>query len=223
MTYSFRTNGNFIDFVHTDNTSLQIESVLRSLHNTSRCVIWSLPEDTTRISFVVDDIRVDNFPLSEIDFDGTAIDSQDDFETGITAMFTGLSPSPSPGSSYLVYTALWGQAATDAPSVTELQNTIVGGVWSRSSQGRYKLTNAGAFTIGKTYIVGMSNYDGNWAAVIPVGISGGGTPIAGYFNMYQISVDEIAVDIYNDTGGIVEYSTLLGATIFSLPEIRVYP
>jgi len=57
MTYSFRTNGNFIDFVHTDNTSLTVESVLRSLHNTSRAVDWSLPEDTTRISFKVNDKR----------------------------------------------------------------------------------------------------------------------------------------------------------------------
>jgi len=99
MIYSFRTNGNFIEFVHTDNTSLQVQNILKVIHNTSRCITWSLPEDTTRISFVVDDIRVDGFPLSEIDFDGVAIDSQDDFETGIIAAFPGLAGGGTVGSS----------------------------------------------------------------------------------------------------------------------------
>jgi len=90
MTYSFRTNGNFIDFVHTDNTSLQVESVLRSLHNTSRAVSWSYSDDENRINFKVDDLDIRDFLISEIDFDGTAMNSQDDFETGITAMFPGL-------------------------------------------------------------------------------------------------------------------------------------
>jgi hypothetical protein len=100
MTYSFRTNGNFIDFVHTDNTSLQVENVLKSLHNTSRCVDWGLPEDGTRIDFTVDEVKFHNILITEIDFDGTAMNSQDDFETGITAMFTGLEGGG--GSSYLV-------------------------------------------------------------------------------------------------------------------------
>jgi len=90
MSFSFRTNGNYIDFVHTDNTSLAVESVLKSLHNTSRCVSWSLPEDETRITFTVDEVQYGNVLITDIDFDGTAMNSQDDFETGITAMFTGL-------------------------------------------------------------------------------------------------------------------------------------
>lgn len=141
MTYSFRTNGNFIDFVHTDNTSLLIESVLKSLHNTSNCVTWSLPEDTTRISFVIDDIRVDNFPLSEIDFDGTAINSQDDFETGIIAAFPGLAGGSS-GSSYLVYTALITQSDTDPPTVDVVLENTLGEVPSYSylSPGIYRIS-----------------------------------------------------------------------------------
>ena len=103
MTYSFRTNGNFIDFVHTDSTSLQVETVLKSLHNTSRCVDWSLPEDTTRIDFTIDEDKYKNILITEIDFDGTAMNSQDDFETGIIAAFPGLAGSGEEGgSSYLV-------------------------------------------------------------------------------------------------------------------------
>jgi hypothetical protein len=93
MSFSFRTNGNFIDFVHTDNTSLAVESTIKSLHNTSRCIDWSLPEDTTRISFTIDEVKYSNIPISDIDFDGTVMNSQDDFETGIEAMFPGLAGS----------------------------------------------------------------------------------------------------------------------------------
>lgn len=90
MSWSFRTNGNFIDFVHTDETSLAVENTIVSLHNTSKCVSWSLPEDTTRISFTIDEVKYSNILITDIDFDGTAMNSQDDFETGIEAMFTGL-------------------------------------------------------------------------------------------------------------------------------------
>src|SRR5688572_1491658 len=93
MTYSFRTNGNFIDFVHTDNTNQQVETLLKSLHNTSRYIEWSLPEDETRISFSVDELRFSDVPIAEIDFDGVAMNSQDDFQTGVEAMFIGYSSS----------------------------------------------------------------------------------------------------------------------------------
>ena len=126
MIYSFRTNGNFIDFVHTDNTSLQVENVLKSLHNTSRSVSWSLPEDTTRISFILNGDEYNNLPISEIDFDGVAMDSQDDFETGIVAMFPGLEGSGdgSPAAPYLVYTAVLNQSGTNAPTADVKENTI---------------------------------------------------------------------------------------------------
>lgn len=87
---SFRTRGNFVDFVHTDNTSLQVESVLMSLHNTSKAVDWSLPEDTTRINFTIDDISYDNILITDIDFDGTALTTQAGFKTNIETIFPGL-------------------------------------------------------------------------------------------------------------------------------------
>lgn len=101
--YSFRTNGNFIDFVNIDSTSLAVENTIMSLHNTSKCIDWSLPEDTTRINFVIDEVHYKNVLITDIDFDGTAMDSQDDFETNITAMFPSLGGGSS-GSSYLVKT-----------------------------------------------------------------------------------------------------------------------
>jgi len=127
MTYSFRTNGNFIDFVHTDNTSLQVENVLKSLHNTSRCVDWSLPEDTTRITFTIDEVEFKNVLITEIDFDGTAMNSQDDFETGIIAAFPGLAGSGEEGgSSYLVYNGLMN--GTTLPTIVPLGTPTISAV-----------------------------------------------------------------------------------------------
>jgi len=200
MTYSFRTNGNFIDFVHTDDTSLQVESVLRSLHNTSRCITWSLPEDTTRISFVVDDIRVDNFPLTEIDFDGVAIDSQDDFETGITAMFPGLAGGGSPGSSYLVYTALLNQSGTGAPVATVLGTpTVVGAVTtSYVNAGSYRLLNE-TFISGKVACFTSGMYAGTFQATCDVN---------GEINLLVTDLTGTGINDYLANGSI---------------EIRVYP
>ena len=130
MTYSFRTNGNFIDLVHTDNTSLMIESVLKSLHNTSRAIEWSLTDDTTIISFRFDDIEVRDFPIVEIDFDGVAMNSQDDFETNITAMFTGLAVgSPSggitlDGASPESITNLWAGSQAEYDGLTPDASTL---------------------------------------------------------------------------------------------------
>lgn len=114
MSLSFRTNGNFIDFVNTDATSLQVETVLMKLHNTSRCIDWSLPEDTTKISFTIDEIKYSNIPISEIDFDGTVMNSQDDFETGITGMFEGLAGGGSGGGEGMVLEE-YDNSATSAP------------------------------------------------------------------------------------------------------------
>jgi hypothetical protein len=60
---------------------------------------------------------------------------------------------PASSLSYLVYTALLNQTGTDAPVATVLENTLGGTpVWSRSMQGVYVLTLAGAFTVGKTAV-----------------------------------------------------------------------
>lgn len=55
------------------------------------------------------------------------------------------------GSSYLVYTALLTQTATDAPVATVLENTLGGTVvWTRNSAGNYTATLAAAFPLGRT-------------------------------------------------------------------------
>lgn len=87
---SFRTRGNFVDFVNTDATSLQVETVLMSLHNTSKAVDWSLPEDATRINFTIDDLIYDNILITDIDFDGVTMTAQTDFKTNIETIFPGL-------------------------------------------------------------------------------------------------------------------------------------
>jgi len=100
MTYSFRTNGDVIEFVHTDNTSLHVESIIHTINNTSTGITWSFGEYADRISFSIDQTNYTNILITEIDFDGVSMDSQDDFETGITAMFPGLAGGgPSSGSS----------------------------------------------------------------------------------------------------------------------------
>jgi len=116
MTYSFRTIGDFINFVHTDDTSLHVENVLKTIHNTSRSISWSLPEDETRISFILNGDEYNDLLITEIDFDGVAMDSQDDFETGIIAMFPGLAGGSTSSGATTYYLAIT-QAANQTSGV----------------------------------------------------------------------------------------------------------
>jgi len=55
---------------------------------------------------------------------------------------------------YTTYVAMLNQSGTDAPVATVLQNTMSAAiVWSRSGQGEYTGTLAGAFTNDKTFIL----------------------------------------------------------------------
>lgn len=100
MRWSFVTDGNYIKFVHTDETDLHIQQTIHRLHNTSRCIDWSLPADTTRITFTIDESKYENVSIHDIDFDGVVMNIQSDFETNITAMFSGLAGGGS--SSYVL-------------------------------------------------------------------------------------------------------------------------
>lgn len=152
MIWSFRTNGNYVDFVHTEETSLRDEEIVFHLHNTSRCISWSLPEDTTRISFTIDEVKYSDILITDIDFDGTAMNEQADFATGIEAMFPGLAGGGEEGGSYLVYTALLTQAGTANPTATTLGTNSIGAiVWTRDSTGFYIGTLTGAFPANKTW------------------------------------------------------------------------
>ena len=159
MTWSFRTNGDFIDLIHIDNTSLHSELLVKSLHNTSRSVYWSLTEDESVITFIVDGSRFENVSITEIDFNGTPMDSQDDFETEITELFPGLQGGGDSGDpSYLVYVALISQSDTDAPTVdAELENTFNSEfTYSYISPGRYRISNV---DIRSTFNGALGNSD----------------------------------------------------------------
>lgn len=188
--YSFRTNGNYIDFVNTDATSLAVETVVKSLHNTSRCVDWSLPEDTTRISFTIDEDKYNNLLITDIDFDGVAMDSQDDFETGITAMFTGLAGGSPGGSSYLVYTAIIGQSGTNPPSEDFVSNGLGEAVvYSYSNVGFYTLTKTTQFDATKTVIFIGNNWGSDYGVNFAQ-VENDGTVSIGTVNMAGAPVND---------------------------------
>ena len=55
---------------------------------------------------------------------------------------------------YRSLTGLVSQSGTDAPTMVILENNLKGTpVWTRDAQGEYTLTLAGAFTVGKTFVM----------------------------------------------------------------------
>ena len=72
------------------------------------------------------------------------------------------------GSSPAVYRALLNQAGTAAPVATVLENTIGAIVWSRSTDGQYIATLAGAFTTSKTALIICTAQDTGSAALVGV-------------------------------------------------------
>lgn len=229
MIWSFRTNGNYVDFIHTDETDLHEEILVHRLHNTSRCIDWSLPVDTTRISFTIDETRYENVSIYDIDFDGTAMNVQGDFETGIIEMFPGLAgggegggvesltagdasisvggtaTEPTVKLPYLVYVALLSQSGEDDPVATVLTNTLSDViVWNRDAQGFFSGTLTGAFPAGKTICFSEINY----ASQI-------GTEV--WSSLGRLGNNEVDLVVKNssfaDTDGFVGLSV----------EIRVYP
>lgn len=55
---------------------------------------------------------------------------------------------------YRSLTGLVSQSGTDAPTMIILENNLKGTpVWTRDAQGEYTLTLAGAFTVGKTFVI----------------------------------------------------------------------
>ncbi len=201
MSYSFRTNGNFIDFVNIDSTSLSVETIIMSLHNTSKCIDWSLPEDTTRINFTIDELKYSNLLITEIDFDGVVMGSQDDFETNIETMFPALAGG---GSLYLVYRAIMSQdGGATAPTEDYLIENTLGGtlVWGYSQTGVYSATLAGAFpTQSKVaFIAGAGGY-------------------AIQYEFVWVSANELSITTLDPVGAADD-----GRLYFSYIEIRVYP
>jgi hypothetical protein len=127
-------------------------------------------------------------------------------------------------STYTVYTATLTQDGTDAPVANVLENTIIGGVWSRPGvlPGIYILTNEGAFPNNKTICVPFAQTSNDISAMIP--ISDGGS-IVGYYTMRTgaLSPDAIQLQVYDSTFNNVDLSELGTGSIYLFVEIRVYP
>ena len=111
------------------------------------------------------------------------------------------------GSTAKVYRALLTQSGANAPVATVLENTLGGTpVWSYSAPGTYVVTLAGAFTVGKTFVI-----SGSTAQVGDVTICLG-------ILMAGATVNAIEVHTF-DNGG----SGLDGILNNSAIEILVYP
>ncbi len=116
---------------------------------------------------------------------------------GVTAKLATTSDISAP---YLVYTALLTQSGTDAPVATVLENTLGGTVvWTRTGDGQYTGTLAGAYTENKTYI----------SALYP-------TANFNEFRFNRATDNTIVIQSEGDT----DYGY---ATIPMYLEIRVYP
>lgn len=121
-----------------------------------------------------------------------------------------LEDNPGGSSSYLVYTALLSQSASNAPVATVLQNTLGGAiVWTRDSTGNYTGTLSGAFPTNKCWAI----------------ITNGG----GYVNTLNNYIDAF---IFFGPGGDVDHVYVISeyngefsdGQISGFPiEIRVYP
>lgn len=245
MRWSFRTNGNYIDFVHTDETSEAVESTIFHLHNTSRCVSWSLPSDTTRINFTIDEVKYSNILITDIDFDGTVMNSQDDFETGITGMFAGLAggggggvesvtagdasitvggtaTEPTVKLPYKIYTARLTQAGTSNPVATVLGGNTIGEiVWTRNDVGQYQGELTGAFPSGRTIAPPFDlTVDSGCAAMQPVYNA---TPNAYSYQLVRGTNNIVNLNFYNNADfAYVEWSSVPSPNGI-IVQIMVYP
>jgi len=118
----------------------------------------------------------------------------------ITTPWTNISPK------YKVYTALFTQGSTYAPTVNILENTIGDIVWARTSLGQYTGTLSNAFTLNKTVCPQDSTRCHSQGDLMY------------NFNLYLVNVNQIVITILDDTLSFAENDFLSNKLI----EIRVY-
>jgi len=160
--YKFTTSGDYIVF--SDGVSPVV-----TLHNTSRDVEWRY-DSTGGMTWEIDGKKFQTDDIANIEFDGVACNSQDDFQTGIEAMF----PDFAGGGTVVgypegtkMYLALLTQTGTDAPVATVLVNTLGGTVsFTRDDLGYTLITSTGLFTINKTLFFPSSSYSGSFNTVL---------------------------------------------------------
>lgn len=125
--YSFITSGNYIIFKETDDIDFTprdaslYEKEVFNLHNTSKCIDWSLTEDTTRITFTIDESRYEDVLLSSIDFDGVQCSTQAGFISSLQSMFSNLSGGSGDSSGYLSATVTLTDAQIKSLPTTQIE------------------------------------------------------------------------------------------------------
>jgi len=119
---------------------------------------------------------------------------------------------------YYTYTVLLSQTSTSNPVATILDNSLGAVVWTRSFAGEYHGTLTGAFPILKTVIPNFFSLYGLGTTMIPIS---NGNQILGYYQIFQISNDQICINTYNNLFVLTEWSSVIGASTLSL-DIRVY-
>lgn len=229
--YSFITDGNFIIFRETDDVPFVIAADKRStyehevfkLHNTSKCIDWNLTEDTTKITFTIDETRYEDILLSSIDFDGDVCGVQQDFIDGVQGMFENLSGGGSPGGSSLNYAALFSQEdATSHPTINLLKNDVGEPVsdWVRLGIGNYGAEwAADTFPLNKTLVVPFGDWNGDAQIYLPIS---DGDAIIGYYAFYRSNDSHLQLEVYNAAWERADWFTLAAETLLSI-KVEVYP
>jgi hypothetical protein len=217
--YNFNKSGVYVTF--TDNGGGFIR-----MHESRRLVEWSVDECGDLIFYVRNkNYHVKAGSLSQVAFDGVAIDSVDDFGTQVAVMFTGYSSSPG-GASYLVYVINMTQdLAANNPTVTEHENTIEFGAWTRDGVGSYMATvQTSVFDFSKWWFNGVLFNSSFVSEKIP--INQFGSTAHGY---YKITVFDngdgttsLVLNTEDESDVPIDIADL-DYPLIKFPEVRLYP
>ena len=239
--YSFITSGSFIIFKYTEDVTFSYtaeqaplyEHEVFKLRNTSTSIDWSLPEDTTKITFTINEQTYENVPLSSIEFDDIVCTTQASFISGVQGMFENLAaPGEGGGTSYLVYNARLSGGIEENPVVVTF-GTGISGTWVRHGIGDYRCLTSTPFDVSKIF---MQNVVVEVDVSVPgeESINGGRMPIiigqdtvpSGYYRFFAVNNGgflEMQFDTFDADGEYIDMGIFDPPIMFYLPEIRVYP
>jgi hypothetical protein len=142
-----------------------------------------------------------------------------DAAAGVAADWVGQSG----GSSYLVYTALLSQSGTNAPVATVLENTLGGTVvWTRVGAGDYFGTLAGAFVNGIIPNFYQLSLDPGSLGFSLIPLYDFGISIIGYYGIWFGDNNLIAINVFDSTFNLVDWSTLVGTSPLMF-DIKTFP
>lgn len=143
-----------------------------------------------------------------------------------TLLASDVFPAPAASTNYKIYRATLTQSGTDAPVAVVHENTIGEIVWSRTVAGVYRGTLADAFTIGKTFIPGFGDFQGNGYAVKPVMNINTDIVISGWIAFYPhpTNNDYVKMEVFDALNSMAyaDLSTLTGPDLYSGLFIEIY-